>query len=182
MNKNNYIYLDDNNNNYNNEQNIKNNNNDFYLLEEKLSEICLYSKKKDIFLFKNKLSHPYENPYNFNKYFSNNINYNNFTIYITYILNTKVLNVEIQHLKKKYGICNINLNNKIIKLKDFMKKYIKNKYYENYIFSLIYNKRIEYLLEHIIDENYPEVYYTYLVNNILKSLYTNNNYIKSLIK
>ena len=108
----------------------------------------------------------YETPYNFSNYFKKNILYDKFTNLCLYLTKYKILDNEIDYLKKYYSKKNIKNKYKLINI--IKKK--NNKYCVELVNILIINKRFEYLLEYLKKINISKNYINY-INNHMNSLY-----------
>jgi hypothetical protein len=156
----------DNNNNNTDNNNIDNNNqkkNNIFLCKHNLSYILI---NNNIFLFKHNLSDIYEIPYIYNQLFYKY--YNNFPIYISKILYIKVYDYEIDYLNKHYGFSSIN--------RILLKNLINNNSYDKLIKILVINKRLEFLLEYIKNNNFSNQYIQY-IRQTLNFLYKNTKHI-----
>lgn len=126
------------------------------------------SDKNKNFIFNRYLELGNDSPYIFVDYF-NNLNYSEYVIKVTDLLKYSILEDEINFLKKYYG-------KKKIKNKYRLNKIIKKKLFPELINSLIINKRIEFLLEYIKNNNYTTDYINY-TTKLLDDLYKNTRFL-----
>tara|TARA_B100000927_G_scaffold70836_1_gene56223 strand:- start:23 stop:532 length:510 start_codon:yes stop_codon:yes gene_type:complete len=112
------------------------------------------------------------NPYIYIKTFPKNISFNSFTLNICKLLKHRIEKKEVKYLYNTYGVCFIK---KIYRLKDIIEKYYKpekDNIYTNFISILILNKRLEFLLEYIIENDFSQEYENYInimINNLKKT-------------
>lgn len=121
---------------------------------ENINEIDI-NKEKQIFDFY-PVEYEYISPYDFEKSFSKNISFNDFTKNIMYIMNYTIQNEELNHLKKFYKKSSVLK----FKLEDICDK----NEYKKVIEMIIIVKRLEYLEDYIVVNNF----------DILKKVYLNN--------
>lgn len=121
---------------------------------ENINEINI-NKEKQIFDFY-PVEYEYISPYDFEKSFSKNISFNDFTKNIMYIMNYTIQNEELNHLKKFYKKSSVLK----FKLEDICDK----NEYKKVIEMIIIVKRLEYLEDYIVVNNF----------DILKKVYLNN--------
>lgn len=121
---------------------------------ENISEVAI-NKEKKIFDFY-EVDYEYISPYDFDKSFPKNISFNDFTKNITYMINYNILDIELKHLKKFYK------KSSILKLK--LEDIFNKDKYKNVIELIIIVKRLEYLEDYIVVNNFE----------ILKKVYLNN--------
>lgn len=126
---------------------------------ENINEIEI-NNNKQIFDFY-PVEYEYISPYDFEKYFSKDISFNNFTKNIMYILNYNIQNEELDHLKKFYKKSSILK----FKLEDIYDK----KKYKKIVHMIIIVKRLEYLEDYIIVNNFDVLKKVYL-NNTLETI------------
>lgn len=126
-----------------------------------------YNVKKNFYFNKN-IKFGNDSPYIFTNHFTN-LNYSDYVSKVTDLLEYTILDEEIDFLKKYYGkktICN----------KYKLDKIISKNLYTELVNSLIINKRIEFLLEYINNNNYSNNYIDY-TNKLLEDLYKNTKYL-----
>tara|TARA_Y100000741_G_C18139149_1_gene512351 strand:- start:215 stop:664 length:450 start_codon:yes stop_codon:yes gene_type:complete len=121
------------------------------------------------FHFNSEINNINFSPYSFSDFFKKNISYNSFVYNTTNILSYSILDDEIIYLNKFYG-------NYTIKKKYLLKNIIHSNKYINIINILIINKRIEFLIDYLLQNNFDIKYLNY-INNIIDSLYKNTNFI-----
>lgn len=121
---------------------------------ENINEIEI-NKEKEIFDFY-PVEYEYISPYDFEKYFSKDISFNDFTKNIMYIMNYTIQNEELNHLKKFYKKSSVLK----FKLEDICDK----NEYKKVVDMIIIVKRLEYLDDYIVVNNF----------DILKKVYLNN--------
>ena len=144
-----------------------------------LYEISINNNNNKIFDFNKNIENISCNPYIYKKTFPKLISFNLFTLNIHTLLKYKIEKIELEYLYNTYGICLIKKKNK---LKDIIKKYYKSNksIYSNLINILVINKRLEFLLEYIIENNFPKEYENY-INIILNNLKKNTKFIIILL-
>lgn len=121
---------------------------------ENINEIEI-NKGKQIFDFY-PVEYEYISPYDFEKCFSKDISFNDFTKNIMYIVNYNIQNEELNHLKKFYKKSSVLK----FKLEDICDK----NEYKKIIEMIIIVKRLEYLEDYVVVNNF----------DILKKVYLNN--------
>ena len=126
---------------------------------ENINEINI-KKDKEIFDFYS-VEYEYISPYDFEKSFSKDISFNDFTKNIMYIINYNILDEELNHLKKFYKKSSILK----LKLEDI---FYKDKY-KKVIELIIIVKRLEYLEDYVVVNNFDVLKKVYL-NNTLETL------------
>ena len=131
-----------------------------------LNEVEYITKKN--FIFNKYLEFGNDSPYIFVNHFSN-LNYSNFTIKVTDLLKYNILEEEISFLKKYYG-------KKKIQNKYRLSKIIKKNLFSELIESLVINKRLEFLLEYIKNNNFNINYINYTIK-LLDNLYKNTRFL-----
>lgn len=131
-----------------------------------LNEVEYITKKN--FIFNKYLEFGNDSPYIFVNHFSN-LNYSNFTIKVTDLLKYNILEEEISFLKKYYG-------KKKIQNKYRLSKIIKKNLFPELIESLVINKRLEFLLEYIKNNNFNINYINYTIK-LLDNLYKNTRFL-----
>ena len=136
----------------------------YNVLEENIDYYIQNTNKK---IFDIVLKDNYLTPYNFNNYFKKDISYNRFTNLCLYLTKYKILEEEIDYLKKYYSKKTIKNKYKLI---DIINQQNTNKNFLKLINILIINKRFEYLLEYLKKINMSINYINYIKQH-LESLY-----------
>ena len=126
-----------------------------------------YITKKN-FIFNKYLECGNDSPYIFVNHFSN-LNYSDYAIKVTNLLKYNILEEEISFLKKYYG-------KKKIRNKYRLSKIIKKNLFPELIKSLVINKRLEFLLEYIENNNFNINYINYTIK-LLDDLYKNTKFL-----
>tara|TARA_B100001173_G_scaffold312463_1_gene333835 strand:- start:1465 stop:1902 length:438 start_codon:yes stop_codon:yes gene_type:complete len=131
-----------------------------------LNEVEYITKKN--FIFNKYLEFGNDSPYIFVNHFSN-LNYSDYAIKVTDLLKYNILEEEISFLKKYYG-------KKKIQNKYRLSKIIKKNLFPELIESLVINKRLEFLLEYIKNNNFNINYINYTIK-LLDNLYKNTRFL-----
>ena len=126
-----------------------------------------YDVKKNFYFNKN-IKFGNDSPYIFTNHFTN-LNYSNYVIKVTDLLKYTILDEEINFLKTYYG-------KKTICKKYKLDKIISKNLHPKLVYSLIINKRIEFLLEYINDKNYSINCINY-TKKLLDDLYKNTKHL-----
>jgi len=141
-----------------------------YNVLEESNDYCMETTNKKVFEFI--LNNNYVTPYNFSNYLKKNILYDKFTNLCLYLTKYKILDIEIEYLKKYYSKKNIKNKYKLV---DIINQK-NNKHFVELVNILIINKRFEYLLEYLKEINIPINYINY-VNNHINSLYKSTKFL-----
>ena len=137
---------------------------------DNISEINIVNNKKKFDFYD--VDYDYISPYNYDDYFKKNISFNSYTQNITYLINYSIQDCEILFLRKFYD--NSSIGKK--RLKDIIHK----DEYQNFIELLIIIKRLEYLNDYLIFNNFDSLYLIY-IDNIINTLRNNKkNFINNL--
>ena len=146
------------------------------------TELCETSininNNKSIFEFNENIENISCSPYIYINTFNININYNIFTLNINKLLKHKIEKKEFKYFYNTYGGCMIQKKKNI---RSIIKEYLNNNMYSNLVNILIINKRLEFLLEYTVENNFSIEYINY-INKISDALYKNTKHIINLLK
>jgi len=115
------------------------------------------------------VEHGYESPYIFKNYFKKNMDFTKFAYNITDLMRYYIMTQEKEYLKTYFG-------EKKIKNIYTISKMINRKMFPSFIDNIIIIKRIEFLSDYIVKQNFEDKYIDY-VNTILDDLYKGRQYL-----
>lgn len=137
---------------------------------DNISEINIVNNKKQFDFYE--VDYDYISPYDYENYFKKNTSFNSYTQNITYLINYSIQDCEILFLRKFYDKSSVGKK----RLKDIIHK----TEYQEFVKLSIVIKRLEYLNDYLIVNNFDSLYLIY-IDNIINTLRNNKkNLINNL--